>query len=47
MASTPRQTSGVLASTGTTVLTTARISGAPLILGAFTVALSRRRRHQG
>ncbi|MFE6866463.1 IPT/TIG domain-containing protein [Kitasatospora sp. NPDC057692] len=45
-ASTPRQPSGTLASTGATVLTTATVSGALLILGGLTVAFSRRRSRQ-
>ncbi|MFJ9447373.1 LPXTG cell wall anchor domain-containing protein [Kitasatospora sp. NPDC101235] len=42
--SAPSQASGVLASTGATVLTTGVISGALLILGGLTIALGRRRR---
>ncbi|MFG2909494.1 IPT/TIG domain-containing protein [Kitasatospora sp. NPDC048286] len=42
-----RASGGLLASTGSTTLTTATISGALLILGGLTVALSRRRRRHG
>ncbi|MFG2917904.1 IPT/TIG domain-containing protein [Kitasatospora sp. NPDC048298] len=45
--STARASGGSLASTGSTTLTTATISGALLILGGLTVALSRRRRRHG
>ncbi|MFF7452971.1 IPT/TIG domain-containing protein [Kitasatospora sp. NPDC008115] len=41
------QSSGALASTGSTTLTTATISGVLLILGGLAVALSRRRRRHG
>ncbi|MBO1414624.1 IPT/TIG domain-containing protein [Streptomyces sp. FH025] len=46
-ASAPSQASGVLASTGTTAFTTAATSGALLVLGGLTIALSRRRRRHG
>ncbi|MFF7459735.1 IPT/TIG domain-containing protein [Kitasatospora sp. NPDC008115] len=39
--------SGILASTGATVLTTATVSGALLLFGGLAVALSRRRSRQG
>ncbi|MFG2905211.1 IPT/TIG domain-containing protein [Kitasatospora sp. NPDC048286] len=45
--SSARQSSGILAHTGATVFTAAAISGLLLLLGGVTIAVSRRRGHQG